>query len=49
MMKKILLAIVLATSLVACSQKYYPEMYQKVLWETLLKEVVLELEKRNKK
>lgn len=29
MMKKILLAIVLATSLVACSQKYYPEMYQK--------------------
>ncbi len=29
MMKKILLPIVLATSLVACSQKYYPEMYQK--------------------
>ena len=29
MMKKILLAIVLATLLVACSQKYYPEMYQK--------------------
>jgi cell division protein FtsN len=29
MMKKILLAIVLVTSLVACSQKYYPEMYQK--------------------
>lgn len=29
MMKKILLAIVLATSLIACSQKYYPEMYQK--------------------
>ena len=29
--------------------KDYPEMYQKALWETLLKEVVLELEKRNKK
>lgn len=29
MMKKILLAIILPTLLVACSQKYYPEMYQK--------------------
>ena len=28
--------------------KDYPEMYQRALWDTLLKEVVLELEKRNK-
>lgn len=29
MMKKILLAVAFTVSLVACSQKYYPEMYQK--------------------